>query len=153
MKIRFVENDKLLIAVSSTEEENIDLEKVRFLQTLGIKLPSAEEITVVNRFIQTQKRDNPDLAVFDIVFQQRTAFAETYKLLAAARVFGCSTATCESTFPVLTRINRSQRLSTCHQRMSNLILLAYEHNRTKTQNLELLLRKFNQQKNRRLQLF
>lgn len=78
---------------------------------------------VVNGFIQARKSGNPNLAVFDRDFQQRTGFTETYNLLAAARFFGCSIATCEATFSV-TRIR-------CHQRIANLILLAYETNCTK----------------------
>jgi hypothetical protein len=74
-------------------------------------------------------------------------------LLATARTFGCSTALCESTFSVLTRIDRPQRLSMTHQRLANLVFLGFEKERTNNVDFQKVLRKFNEMKNRRLQLF
>ena len=72
--------------------------------------------------------------------------------LATARIFGCSTAVCESTFSVLTGINRPARSMT-HQRLANLVFLAFEKYRTNSLDFDRFLRKFNSVKNRRFQLF
>lgn len=153
MKKRFIDNNELLDAISSAENEEMDLQKMKYLQTLNIKLPSQEEISVVKRFIQNQRNKNPNITIFDELFHQRVTFEDTYNLLATTKTFGCSTAICESTFSVLTRINRSPRLSMYHQRMANLILLAFEKDRTKCIDMDILLKKFNSLKKRRLQLF
>jgi hypothetical protein len=87
------------------------------------------------------------------LYKYREAFKNTYELFAAVDTFGCSTATCESTFSTLTAINRPQRLSMTHQRMADLAFLAFERKRTENLNLEEVLKKFNTSKQRKLQLY
>jgi hypothetical protein len=112
-------------------------------------LPSKEEFAVVKSYLQKIASVN----TFEEIYRQKTAFEDTYKLLATARTFGCSTALCESTFSVLTRIDRPQRLSMTHQRLANLVFLGFEKERTNNVDFQKILRKFNEMKNRRLQLF
>lgn len=74
-------------------------------------------------------------------------------MVASVEVFGCSSAVCESTFSCLTRIENPQRQSMKHNRLSNLALLAFESKRTENLNIEELLMDFNNQNNRKLQLY
>ena len=89
----------------------------------------------------------------EILYKYREAFKDTYELFAAVDTFGCSTATCESTFSTLTVINRPQRLSMSHQRMAHLAFLAFERKRTENLNVEEVLQKMNMSKQRKLQLY
>lgn len=110
MKRRFAYNIELLTAVYS-DEIDMDINKIKYLKNININILSKEEIFVVQKHIQKKKEEK----------EQRTAFQNTYELLASARTFSCSTVLCESSFSVLTRINRPQRLGMTHQRMSNLV--------------------------------
>lgn len=149
MAMRFSDNKELLKAISAAEE--LDHDNIQHLSSLGILLPSKEELTVVKSYLQKNKIENCN--IFQEIYSQKVAFENTYKLLATARTFGCSTALCESTFSVLTRIDRPQRLSMTHQRLANLTFLAFEKDQTNKVDLEIVLKKFNSMKNRRLQLF
>lgn len=89
----------------------------------------------------------------ELLFSYKDAFKTTYEMLAAVETFGCSTATCESTFSTLTAINRPQRLSMQHRRMANLVFLAFERKRTEDININKVLLRFHNKKYRKLQLF
>lgn len=144
---------------------------MEFTLFAGISIPSKEELSVVKSFLDNHE-DKPRPLDFDsetktsskrkrkdrkrmleILYNYREAFKTTYQLLAAVDTFGCSTATCESTFSTLTAINRPQRLSMTHQRMADLVFLAFEKKRTENIDIELILKKFNSSKDRRLQLY
>lgn len=88
-----------------------------------------------------------------VLYRQREAFKDTYELFASVATIGCSTAVCESTFSTLTAINRPQRLSMGHERMAGMVFLAFEKKRTKSVDLNEVLRIFNNMANRRIQLF
>ena len=77
------------------------------------------------------------------------------KVLSVALTFGASSSTCESTFSTLSRILTAYRRSMLHPRKANLVVLAFEHDLTAglLQKKEVILRKFNDMSNRRLQLF
>ncbi|KAM0729442.1 hypothetical protein ACS0PU_003319 [Formica fusca] len=147
LKRRFDSNDKLIEAVSSINE--FDLDKLKYLFELGIDMPSKEELMVVREYLQRK----PGEDIFKMLYNQRDAFKKIYELYATVAVFGCSTAVNESSFSTLTRINRPQRYSMSHQRMANLIFLASEKEKTKNIDLEVFLKKFYPKKNRKLQLF
>jgi hypothetical protein len=53
-------------------------------------LPSKEEFAVVKSYLQKIASVN----TFEEIYRQKTAFEDTYKLLATARTFGCSTVHC-----------------------------------------------------------
>lgn len=144
---RFNDNEELLKAISSAEE--LDVDNMSHLSALGIELPSKEELTVVKSFLTKFENCN----AFKKIYEQKEVFDKTYKLLATVRTFGCSTALCESTFSVLTRVNRLQRLAMSNERLANLVFLSFEKHRTKNIDFDIFLRKFNNLKNRRLQLF
>lgn len=92
-------------------------------------------------------------SILTVLYENREIFKKTYEMYASMATFGCSTATCESTSSTLTAINRPQRLSMTHKRLANLVFLAFERNRTKDLNLNLFLKTFNNNNNRKLQIF
>lgn len=121
---------------------------------LGIKLPSKEEIVVVKRYLKNKENlEGKSENILDVLYKQRDAFKDTYELFASVATFGCSTAQCESTFSTLTAINRPQRMSMAHERMTGLIFLAFERKRTENVDMDAVLRKFNSMANRKLQLY
>lgn len=148
LKRRFSQNSDILDAVINAEDLNF--QKSECLQKLGIKIPQKHEIMVVKSYLE---KSNEEGDTFSKLYNQRVAFNDTYNYLAACRTFACSTALCESTFSVLTKINRSQRMSMTHQRMANLIFLAFEKKKTTNINMNSFLREFHNAKERRLQLF
>ncbi|CAH1104523.1 unnamed protein product [Psylliodes chrysocephalus] len=147
LKDRFTNNDELINAVSSLDE--INMEKLKYFENIGIELPSVEEITVVKDFLHGKPLDQ----YFNILYENRVAFQKTYCLYAAVATIGCSTAVNESSFSTLTAINRPQRYSMNQQRMADLIYLAFGRQRSREIDFDLFLRKFNNLKNRSLQLF
>ncbi|XP_050533227.1 uncharacterized protein LOC126901069 [Daktulosphaira vitifoliae] len=120
---------------------------------LGLKVPSEEELAVVKNFLIQREAQTDDGTRLEVLLRFREAFLKTYELMAAVETFGCSTATCESTFSTLTAINRPQRLSMSHARMADLVYLAFERHRTSALNIDVVLRKFNDRKNRKLALY
>jgi len=85
------------------------------------------------------------------ILPYREAFPALYWHYAAALTIGVSTATCENTFSCLTRILKPSRVSMCHNRKCQLVLLAFEKKLTQTLDLDEFVRIFSSQ-SRRLQL-
>lgn len=147
MTTRFGHNMELLKAVASAYE--LSLDKLQCLKTIGIELPSPEEIATAKNYIA---EENPT-AVLKILFDVRNAFPKTYAMLAAVETFACAAAPNGSSFSVLTRINRSQRQSMNYKIMANLIYLAIEKKVTEKVDFNAVMHKFNNRKERRIQLF
>jgi hypothetical protein len=78
---------------------------------------------VVKCFFEEKPSDNDK---FEHLYKLREAFRKTYDLFATVATFGCSTACCESSFSTVTAINRPQRIAMTHQRMADLVYLAFE---------------------------
>lgn len=74
-------------------------------------------------------------------------------MYAIIETFGCSTAVCEASFSALAQINIKTRLSMTNERMQNLAFLAFERERLKTVPIDEVLRKFDNAKQRKVQLF
>lgn len=151
LKRRFQDNDNLHQAIIAAENLDCDNDKLKYLKQFGIVIPSKEEMKVAKHLLE--KSNTTKQNFFSEIYKHRSAFEDCYSMLAAVRTFACSTAICESTFSVLTRINRPQRLSMSHSRMANLVYLAFEQRRTKNLNVEKVLRRFHSLKDRRLQLY
>ena len=103
--------------------------------------------------LQTKKKemeitDLHELAEF--MYSYRDAFPSLYR---SALTIGASSSTCEASFSALTRVLTPYRRSMLHQRKAELVLLAYESSVTKKINSEIFLKRFNNTKNRRLQLY
>lgn len=91
--------------------------------------------------------------ILNTLYEYREAFPNVYKFYAAIDTFGCSTANCEALFSALSQINFPSRLSMSNERMRNLDFLAFEHKRLKNIPMDDILRKFNNKKDRKIQLF
>ena len=87
------------------------------------------------------------------LFSYREAFPSVYRLYASGLTFGASTSSCEASFSTLTRILTPYRRRMLQGRKANLVLLAHEKDLTNAIESENFLRRFNEQKNRRLRLW
>lgn len=148
---RFCNNQDLIIAITAAEELNEDIENYKYLNELGvINIPEKEEIIVAKNFLKSSSNTEDSL---EKLYQVRQAFPNVYNLLATCRVFGCSTAICESTFSSLTQLDRPQRQAMTSERQANLVLLHFEKDITNSIDSLKLLQKFNTLVDRKLQLF
>lgn len=101
----------------------------------------------------TETNQEKRFNILATLYEVRDAFPKVYETYAIIETFGCSTAVCEASFSALTQINRPTRLSMTNERMRNLAFLAFEQEKLKTISVEEVLRKFNDAKNRRVQLY
>lgn len=160
---RFSENNQILLALSSSHE--MDLAQLAPLEKLGIKLPPEHEMKTCKTFIAAKKLEwEKDMAekkeeertrfnMLSILYEYREMLPSVYNLYAAIDTFACSTAICEASFSSLSRVNIPSRLSMSNKRMRNLAFLAFESKRLKKISLDLFLKKFNEKKTRKVQLF
>jgi hypothetical protein len=71
MQCQFQDNDKLLLAIASLSE--LDFLKLQTLSSLGISLPSKEELVVVKEHLKRHGKADS----FDEIFKQQVAFQDT----------------------------------------------------------------------------
>lgn len=156
---RFTENNDILLALSSSTE--MDFDKLRPLQQLGIELPSETELKIAKTYVQNERENwkdaenkrNTQFSILSVLYEVRESFPKVYELYAIIETFGCSTAVCEASFSSLASINIPSRLSMTNGRMRNLAFLAFENKRLKAISVDKVLQKFNDTKQRRVQLF
>lgn len=166
MKRRFSENNNILLALSNSS--NMDLNELKPLEELGIVLPSDYELKTAKQYIEkemaafsnraSKSNDNihTDQSKFNMLttlYEMRAAFPDVYKLYATIDTFGCSTAVCEASFSAFAAINVKSRLSMTNKRLRLLSFLAFENQRLKKISIDDVLREFNNQKDRKIQLF
>lgn len=134
----------------------MQLNDLKPLEKLGLKLPSSSKIDTARAYIQRKRDKLKDEKSFNILtelYEMRAAFPEVYNLYAAIDTFACSTAVCENSFSALSQINIPSRLSMNNERMRHLAFLAFEHKRLKTISIENVMQEFNDKKNRKMQLY
>jgi len=88
----------------------------------------------------------------ELLLPMKTAFPSVYKLYAGALAFGASTAVCEASFSVLTKLITKNRQSMSQGRKTNLVILAFCQSRTKRLEMDKFLHRFASDK-RRIQLY
>jgi hypothetical protein len=123
------------------------------LQQLGLPLPSAEEMVVGKKCLMRNSNGDSESDILKAAYDHRLALPDLYTLIATMATFGCSTAACECSFSTLSRIDVPQRRSMESARLRSLVLLAFESKRTTSLEMDSILRRFSEKKNRRLQLF
>lgn len=158
---RFTENSQILLALTSSH--NMELNQLKPLEQLGISLPPEHELKTAKTYGDRQYNDwkngtnkTDEETRFNILatlYEVRDAFPKVYETYAIIETFGCSTAVCEASFSALAQINSPSRLSMTNERMRNLAFLAFEQERFKTISLDDVMRKFNDAKERRVQLY
>jgi hypothetical protein len=156
LESRFSNNGPLYAAVHSISNKStnfLELEVLQPLQQLALKMPCKEELMVGKNCLHRMSTGNKEDEILLAAFEHRMAFPDLYGLIASVSTFGCSTAMCESSFSTLSRIDRPNRRSMLHDRMSNLVMLSFEWKRTNSINMADFLKKFASKKTRRLQLF
>lgn len=164
MTNRFVKDDAILLSIDTADEMN--LEKLRPLEELGIQLPSEIELTIAKEYIDGIRKNNDELnatkkpedekiktVVLSELYKVRAGMENVYNLFAMIETFPSGTAVCESSFSALTRLMRPNRIGMATDRLNNLSFLAFEHKRLASIDLDNVLRRFNALKNRRVQLF
>lgn len=164
MEKRFDDKNQILLAISEAGE--FSLEKLKLLEQLGLELPSAEELAVAKLFIERKKadhekkrqtsNDNKFKTRFNLLkelYDMRDAFPSAYKLMASVDTFGCSTTVCECCFSALDRIGTAARINMDNERLRNLTFLAFENKRLAQITLDMILKKFNNNPTRRIQLY
>lgn len=167
MKRRFDKNSDMLLAISRAEE--FDIKLLEPLKDLGLHLPSQEEMTVAKNFIagrrkiheeEMSKKEEKERASFKNRFNMlkelytmKEAFPCVYNFMATLDTFGCSTATTESTFSALERLNNKKRMSMKTGRLKHLTFLAYESKRLANISVEEVMKTFDKNPKRRIQLY
>lgn len=161
---RFIKEDAILAAIDTADD--MDLQKLRPLTELHIELPTELELKIAKEYINGIREKNEELnkkkkpedekvktVVLTELYKVRQGMENVYNLFAIIDTFPSGTAVCESSFSALTRISRPQRIGMSTERLNNLSFLAFEHDRLATIDLDMVLRKFNALKNRKVQLF
>lgn len=159
-----LEDDTILTAIDTAEEMN--LEKMLPLTELGIEMPTQIELDIAKVYLDDIRERNDELNKLEgpkdkkiktnaltELYKVRQGMENVYKLFAAIDTFPSGTAVCESSFSALTRIMRPQRVGMLTKRLNNLSFLAFEHKRLASVDLDIVLKKFNDLKNRKVQLF
>ena len=72
----------------------------------------------------------------------KTAFPKIYNLAAIVATFGSSTTVCECSFSTLTGVDAPQRRSMLQPRQRNLVLQAFERDRTSKIDLDAFVSRF-----------
>ncbi|XP_053969169.1 uncharacterized protein LOC128870502 [Anastrepha ludens] len=128
----------VLKATTGTEVADVSADaKVVSDDPTGIELPNEieliakeyiDEILSNNEKLNSLKRPE-DKKIKTVVlielYKVRQGMEKVYNLFASIETFPSGTAVCESSFSVLTRIRRPQRISMSTDRLNNLSFLAY----------------------------
>lgn len=164
MTNRFEKEDAILNAIDTADE--MDLEKLQPLKDLGIELPTQIELSIGKEYMDKIRQKNEELnklkkpkdkkiktIVSKELYTVRQGMPNVYNLFATIDTFPSGTAVCESSFSALTRIMRPQRVGMLTKRLNNLSYLAFEHKRLKSLDLDKVLKRFDDLKDRKVQLF
>lgn len=164
MKSRFFDNSDVLMAVS--EASKFDHEKLKPLKKVGLTLPSIEELSVAKTYINRKKQEH-DLKMkeqdhetfkdrfplLQVLYSMRDAFPNVYNIMAAVDTFGCSTSICECSFSALERVGNKKRINMNNPRLRDLTYLAFESKRLKDISTDEVLKEFDSNPKRRIQLY
>lgn len=164
MRNRFEKGDVILNAIVTAEEMN--LEKLQPLKDLGIELPTQIELNIGKEYMDKIRQKNEELnklkkpkdkkirtIVSKELYALRQGLQNVYNLFAVIDTFPSGTAVCESSFSALTRIMRPQRVDILTKRLNNLTYLAFEHNHLKSLDLDMVLKRLDDMKDRKVRLF
>jgi len=151
--VRFSDNIWLYNIMSAFDRENdhfFSLDKISPITSLGISLPTAEELKVAKTYLNSLSPTNETL--LKSLYPVREAFPRVYNMVASVFSIPCSSSTCEASFSTLSRIDAPFRRSMSSNRKSDLTLLAYEKEMTANIQVDRFLRKFHDS-HKRIQLF
>lgn len=104
-------------------------------------------------FKSQKEKEKKEFNLLGESYSMRSAFGETYNLVAAVDCFACSTAVCEASFSAVSRVGIVNRISMTNKRLRHLSYLAFEYKRLDTVLPETVLRTFNNKAERRVQLY
>lgn len=173
IKSRFEENDSILITLCNAREmelssfkpladlNRIDLPSERELQIAKLYLKEQDEKQKENENDENERNDDVDpddkkvekQNILQRLYPVRAAFGKVYKLFCAIETFACSTAISECSFSCLARVGILGRVHMSNERLRNLSFLAFESKEFTRIDAEEILRHFNENKARRLQIY
>lgn len=164
---RFENNTDILEAISTADQ--FDNKLLKPLQDIGITLPSDEEMVVAKNYIarrreqyeeEMRRKDEKEresfknrFSVLKELFVMKEAFPKVYTLWATIETFGCSTATAECSFSALERLGIKSRMGMKTDRLRHLTFLSFESKRLKNISYDEIMKIFNQNPKRRIQLY
>lgn len=167
MRRRFDNNSAMLEALSQAEK--FDTKLLQPLVELGIKLPSEQEMAVAKNYIALRRKKFDEkmnvkgesdkkkfknrFRIVEELYAMKEVFPEVYNLWATIETFGCSNATPECSFSALERLGKKTRISMTTDRLRQLTFLAFEAKRLKNVDVEEILKHFNNNPQRRIQLY
>lgn len=167
MRARFDENTDILETISTLDQFDCNLLKP--LAAIGIELPTDEEMKVAKSYIAVKKKKYDEeiskkkdaeqekfknrFRILEELYVMKDAFPEVYRLWATVETFGCSNATPECSFSALERLGKKSRMSMTTDRLRELTFLAFESKRLKYVDINQILKMFNNNPKRRIQLF
>lgn len=149
MQRRFTDNNDVLLSLSGAND--FDLQTLKALEGCGITLPTSAEMTVAKAYIEKNRKE--DDSILSTILPIKAAVPLVYDLFRAVDTFGCSTAVCEASFSAVSRVGIVGRMSMTNQRLRQLSFLAFENRFLDEIQPGEVLKKFNESKNRRVQLF
>lgn len=85
---------------NSDSPSDLDLNALKPLETLGLKLPSELEFDVIRKYLEKEreKQDNNDKSYMNILYPVKSAFPASFSLFEACETFGGSTSFNECAF-------------------------------------------------------
>lgn len=164
MERRFEENSDILLAISDANK--FSLEKLQPLKRLSLPLPTEGELTVAKSYIEKKQQQHANerekrgensfkgrFNVLNELYTMREAFPNVYELFATIDTFGCSSTICECSFSALDRVGTDKRLNMGDKRLRELSFLAFESKRLHKLPVDSVLKRFNENPKRRVQLY
>lgn len=164
---RFEDNSDILSAISMVGE--FDVKLLKPLEDIGLVLPSNEEMVVAKSFVQTRQKIHEEklsnlkekeaklftnrFNLLKELYPMKDAFPAVYDFMATIDTFASSTTTCETSFPALERLNPKSRMSMKNERLRHLAYLAFEKKRLKDISVDDIMKAFNDNPKRRIQLY
>ncbi|CAM4607110.1 unnamed protein product [Leuciscus chuanchicus] len=156
-------NSKLVEALSVFDPQNdstfLEAQLVQRMLNLTNSEVVHSECAVARQFLRKELSgsiSSGEKMTVKQILQRHHATLEAMPTVLAAMTFGASTAMCENSFSTLKNVFTDNRRSMLHQRKAHLVQLAFERDLTRKFRHEWkdsILRRFNDSKHRRLQLF
>lgn len=147
IKSRFNENDDILRCLS-TQIGEMTIESLHPMKQI-LDIPDISELNVAKQYL----RGKDMIESIRLLYDMKAALPTVYEYFCAVLTFGNSTTICECSFSAISRVQTVRRLSMSNNRLSALVLLAFESERVHDAMQEQILRYFNDQRSRKMQLY
>ena len=116
-----------------------------------IEIPSVTELEVAKQYLANNVPifdKNDSSIVLKFLNEMKTNFSKVYNLAAVVATFRSSTAVCECSSSTLAKVGAPQCRSILQRRQRNLVLLAFDCNRTRKIDLDAFVLRFSKRHTR-----